>query len=238
MSRMERIGAAVLYLGDCREILPTIGRVDAVVTDPPYGMNWNPDTTRFSGGNSDSSAGRGKGRSDFSRVINDSIAFDPGHLLAYPQVICWGANHYAQRLPVGTTLVWIKRFVAGFGSFLSDAEIAWEKGNYGVYCHQQVFEGSARKAESGEATAAHPTQKPVGLMRWCVSRTTGIVADPYMGSGTTGVACVQTGRPFFGIEIDPVYFETALRRIEQATRQSDLFIKPAAALLPGEAGGQ
>ena len=227
--RKEVIGAATLYLGDCRDVLPTLGKVDAVVTDPPYGMNWNPNTARFSGGSAKSKL-RGKGGADLSAVIGDDRPFDPAHILQFPQVICWGANHYAQQLPVGTTLVWVKRSVAGFGSFLSDAEIGWEKGNYGVYCHQQVFDMARRKIEGG-GNSSHPTQKPVGLMRWCVNRTNGLVADPYMGSGTTGVACANLGREFIGIELDATHFATACRRISEAQRQSDLFIRqPEAAV--------
>ena len=226
--RVEKIGGATLYLGDCVEILPALAGIDAVVTDPPYGMKWDPDTSRFSGGDKESAQRRGAGRKDWAPVIGDDAPFDPALILGFPQVICWGSNHYAQRLPVGTTLVWIKRLVAAFGSFLSDAEIAWEKGGYGVYCHQQVFEGTRRRLEGG-GDAAHPTQKPVGLMRWCIARTSGCVADPYMGSGTTGVAAVEMGRPFVGIETVPKHFDTASRRIEAATRQADLFISPAVA---------
>src|SRR5688500_16205077 len=132
--RVEQIGRATLHLGDCRDILPTLGTIDAVVTDPPYGMKWNTNSSRFSGGDPASVARRGAGRSDCGEIHGDDEPFNPEPLLTYPKVVMWGSNHYAARLPVGTTLVWIKRFDGGFGSFLSDAEIAWMKGGHGVYC--------------------------------------------------------------------------------------------------------
>ena len=101
MSRVETIGDATLYLGDCREILPTLGKVDAVVTDPPYGMNYNTNTTRFTGP-------RGGHKKNWGGIGGDKEPFDPAPFLQFVEVIMWGSNHYASRLPVGTTLVWIK----------------------------------------------------------------------------------------------------------------------------------
>ena len=226
--RKEVIGDATLYLGDCLEILPTLGEVDAVVTDPPYGMGWNTDSKRFSGGNRIS---RGEGRDDWGDIKSDDEPFDPAPWLGFNSVVLWGANHYAQRLPVGSTLVWLKKHSGLFGTFLSDAEIGWAKGGHGVYCHYQQFPPPSRMAENNGATA-HPTQKPIGLMVWCLQEfaSKGTVLDPYMGSGTTGVACVKLGRKFIGIEIEPKYFDIACKRIEEAYRQPDMFIeqpKPA-----------
>ena len=216
--RVETIGDATLYLGDAREIVPGLGPVDAVVTDPPYGMAWE---RRVSVGRN--GHGAGSKSSNFGVTIHgDDKPFDPSPWLAFPQVILWGANHYAGRLPVGTTLVWIKRMDSGFGSFLSDAEIAFKKGGHGVYCRRDT----SLMGETLER--AHPTQKPVGIMEWCVGMTSGVVADPFMGSGTTGVACARLGRRFIGIEIEPRYFDIACRRIEAAYRQADLFVAPPA----------
>lgn len=220
MTRIETIGDCTLYLGDCREILPTIGNVDAVVTDPPYGMAWNTDSKRFSG------PGRGEGRNDWGAIRNDDTAFDPAPWLSFPEVIVWGANHYSARLPVGTTLVWLKKAPHLFETFLSDAEIGWQKGGHGVYCHFEQFPPPSRRFENN-GTVAHPTQKPIGLMRWCIERTKGhAILDPFMGSGTTGVACVKLGRKFIGVEIEPRYFDISCRRIEEAYRQPDLFVAP------------
>lgn len=210
------IGTATLYLGDCLELLPSL-QADAVVTDPPYGMSWDTNSSRFSGGTNESKARRGKGRSDIPAIVGDDLPFDPAPLLKYDQVISWGANHYAKQLPVGTTLVWIKRLDGGFGSFLSDAEIAWQKGGHGVYCHRDL----SMMAESKQRS--HPSQKPLGLMSWCVNKTKGTVIDPFMGSGTTGVACMNLGRQFIGVEIDRTYFDVACERIAAAHAQGRLF---------------
>lgn len=222
------IGDATLHCGDCLDVLPLLPRVDAVITDPPYGMNWNTDSTRFGGG----SRARGDGRQDWGAISGDAIPFDPRLWLQFDRVIMFGANHYAARLPVGTTLVWLKKADHLFGTFLSDAEIAWMKGGHGVYCYRKQFPPPSRMAEAG-GSVAHPTQKPVGLMAWCMDRagvaSGAVVLDPYMGSGSTGVAAVETGRKFIGIEREPRYFDIACERISRAQAQGALFA-PAAPL--------
>ena len=218
--REETIGDCRLLLGDCREILPTLGKVDAVVTDPPYGMDWDVDHSRFRPGKN----GHGKSSSvDWGvKIHGDAEPFDPAPFLGFDEVILFGCNHFAARLPVGTTLVWIKRMDNGFGSFLSDAEIAWQKGGHGVYCRRDT----SMMAET--LRKVHPTQKPAGVMEWCIERTNaGTILDPFMGSGTTGVACVKLGRKFIGIEIEEKYFDIACKRIRDAYNQPDLFIESA-----------
>lgn len=220
--RVERIGLATLMLGDCREIAPTLARPAAVISDPPYGMKWDTNAKRFSGGNPALQAQRGQGRDWGAPIVGDSDQFDPAPWSAFADaVVLFGANHFAARLPVGTTLVWVKRLDGGFGSFLSDAEVAWKKGGHGVYCWRDLsLMGETRDR-------AHPTQKPVPLMRWCIEQAKvppgGVILDPYMGSGTTGVAAVEMRHPFIGIEMQAEYFDTACRRIEQAQRQGDIF---------------
>ena len=202
-----------LYCGDCLDVLPTLeaGSVGAVITDPPYGMNNNNDYSRFTMG--PNSHGE-PGSRTYAPTIGDDEPFDPAPWLDYQRVVLWGSNHFSARLPVGTTLVWIKRNEAAYGSFLSDAEIAWMKGGHGVYCHKDLSMYAITRKRT------HPNQKPVSLFKWCLDKakvpigTT--VLDPYMGSGSCGVACVQTGRNFIGIEIDPGYFDIAKARIEQA----------------------
>jgi site-specific DNA-methyltransferase (adenine-specific) len=191
-----------LYHGDCRE---WSGSADAVVSDPPYGMGW--DNSVSIGPN-----GRGATGTRASRygqtIVGDDRPFDPTPWLGYSEVILWGANHYGARLPVGTTLVWLKRFDEAFGSYLSDAEVAWMKGGHGVYCYR----------EAGYKTNEqryHPTQKPIALMRWCVGRTAGTILDPFMGSGTTLVAAKSLGRRAIGIEIEERYCEIAATRCSQ-----------------------
>ena len=222
--RQEIIGDATLILGDCREVIGGLQDIDAVVSDPPYGMNWNTDTTRFGGGHSASVARRGQGRADWGAVSNDDQPFDPKPFLGYNKVILWGANHYASRLPVGTTLVWIKRLDPAFGSFLSDAELAWMKGGHGVYCKRDL----SNAALSGKRD--HPTQKPIGLMEWCVQKVSpaNTILDPFMGSGTTGVACLNLGRAFVGVEIEERFFDVACRRLEAAVGAPRLFAEPVA----------
>lgn len=218
--REEIIGDARLILGDCREILPTLGKVDAVVTDPPYGMSWDGRVSR--GSNSNGSKG-GKAKHYGVTIVEDDKPFDPSPFVQFPNVVMFGANHFGARLPVGTTLVWIKRLDAGFGSFLSDGEVAWEKGGHGVY----AFRDTSLMSETHER--AHPTQKPVELMRWCIERQgpgAQTILDPFMGSGTTGVAAIKLGRKFIGIEIEPKYFDIACKRIEEAWKQPRLFEEP------------
>jgi site-specific DNA-methyltransferase (adenine-specific) len=223
--RAETIGEATLYLGDCREVLPGLTGVDAVVTDPPYGIGLNTDNSRFSGGTAGNMAKRGNGigTANGAPIINDSTPFDPAFLTDLPgDKIIWGWNNYPDRLPRGACLVWIKRNDAAFGSFLSDAELAWLSRGHGVYCRRDLSNNAIANDRE------HPTQKPVSLMEWCLgfvpkART---ILDPFMGSGTTGVACARLGRRFIGIEIEPRYFDIACRRIEAAYKQSDLFVAP------------
>jgi site-specific DNA-methyltransferase (adenine-specific) len=191
-----------IYHGDCREWLPD---AEAIVTDPPYGMGWDTDSSRFSGGLDPTRRGGRKA----PRVVGDDEPFDPRPWLRYSDVILWGANHYGQLLPRGTTLVWLKRLDAAFGTFLSDAEIAWQKGGHGVYCFRDLSLNAETSARH------HPTQKPVSLLRWCVAKTEGTVLDPFMGSGTTLVAAKSLGRKAIGIEIEERYCEIAARRCSQ-----------------------
>jgi site-specific DNA-methyltransferase (adenine-specific) len=200
-----------IYHGDCREILPTLPPIDLVLSDPPYGMNWDTNTDRFSGGSDSSAARRGKGKAEQAPIAEDDRPFDPSPLLGFSRVILFGSNHFAERLPVGTTLVWIKRLDGAFGSFLSDAEVAWMKGGHGVYC----FRDQSMTAEA--KTRKHPSQKPIPLMGWCMDKAggDGLILDPYMGSGSTLVAAKERGRQAIGIEIEEKYCEIAAKRLAQ-----------------------
>jgi site-specific DNA-methyltransferase (adenine-specific) len=209
--------------GDCLAILPTLeaGSIDAIVSDPPYGMKWNTDGTRFTGGYEGGARHNGEGIRQWSDIESDDQPFDPTPWLKFRKVILFGSNHYAARLPVGTTLVWLKKADHLFGTFLSDAEIAWMKGGYGVYVFRKQFPPPSRVKEGGiKGKAAHPTQKPIALMRWCIEKLKiaprSTILDPYMGSGSTGVAAIQLGFNFIGIELDPSYCEIAQRRIDAA----------------------
>lgn len=191
---------ATIYHGDCNEMQIV---ADAVVSDPPYGMGWT--NAVRSGRNSNSGPGHRSQR--FGEAVRgDDAPFDPTPWLGYEQVILWGANHYT--LPKGTTLVWLKRNDDALGSFLSDGELAWQKGGHGVYCFRDVGYKTAEQR-------FHPTQKPITLMRWCVGRTTGVVLDPFMGSGSTLRAAKDLGRKAIGVEIEERYCEIAARRLSQ-----------------------
>jgi len=208
----------VLYHGDCLEIMPHLEPVDLVLTDPPYGMDWPADSTRFVGGSDASKKRRGAGNAK-EKIIGDDKPFDPEPFLNYPNVILWGYTHFANKLPKGTNLVWIKRFDAAFGTFLSDAEIAWMKGGHGVYCFRDLSMTAEAKNRK------HPNQKPIPLIQWCMekAKVQGVTLDPFLGSGTTAIACERLNRRWIGIEIEEKYCEIAKKRIENERKQRKLF---------------
>lgn len=218
-----------LYLGDCRDVLADV-RADCVVTDPPYGIAY------VKGKSGTQGAYRGKVSAAESRgdemVIGDAVPFDPSPLLLFPNVLMWGANHYAKRLPdSGRWLAWNKlELLPSFDSF-SDVEFAWHsQGKASRVCNYMWKGGLAcRKQGEDNGRREHPTQKPIGLMEWCLEQVGSspgdTIFDPYFGSGTTAVACIRTGRKFIGCEIDPKYFEIAVERIkkEEAEDRSSIF---------------
>lgn len=210
MTRIEHIGDAVLHLGDCRDVLPTLGQVDAVVTDPPYGIGFASQPTRYQRANGMIAAAWDDNAPDLSAILK-----------AAPVAIIWGGNHF--NLPSSRGwLVWSK---TGNAPSMADAELAWTS----IDMNARSFEKSVKSAslEKDLWLSPHPTQKPVALMEWSIGFTNGVILDPYMGSGTTGVACARLARRFVGVEIEPRYFDIACRRIEQAQRQRDLFIHTA-----------
>lgn len=212
--RTEIIGDATLYLGDCREILPMLGRVDAVVTDPPFGMSF---------------------QSNFRTIQHSKIAND-----ADVSLLLWACD-----IPVTHS-----RYVFCRWDNLRDVPkpkslVTWVKNNWsmGDLEHEHArqtevacfYPGPSHRFPRGRPTDVieaprtgnvnHPTEKPVALMEAMVRWTEGVVFDPFMGSGTTGVACALLGRPFIGCELDTSHFETACRRIEEARRQPRLIIE-------------
>ena len=213
--RVEQIGDARLILGDCLEILPTLPKVDAVITDPPYGINKD-GQQRTTGEHGGRKAYEFLGW-DASRP--DARAFELIRAAA-PLVVLWGGNYFADILPAtGKWLVWDK----GQRINQSDGELAWTS-----------LDGALRictmnRVELMGDGAQHPTQKPVRLMEWTLAQVgdPACVLDPFMGSGTTGVACSRKGLRFIGIEREPKYFDIACRRIEQAYAQGKLFQEPA-----------
>jgi hypothetical protein len=150
-------------------------------------------------------------------IVGDDVPFDPTPFLGFPRVVLWGFNHFARFLPVGTTLVWIKKYPHLFGTFLSDCELAWMKGGCGVYAFNRDWSGFTRVADNGGSR--HPNEKPVELMRWCMDRSAlspdGMILDPYAGSGTTLVAAKLEGRRSIGVEIEERYCAIAAQRLSQ-----------------------
>lgn len=228
--RKEVIGDCTLYLGDCLEILPTLGKVDAVVTDPPYGINYS--AGGGGGGIRDKNGKRyAKKFTGKNLVIGDDKPFDPSFILALNvPTILWGGNHFASKLPnMPSWLVWDKKCGTATNDF-ADCEIAWSNLGHPARCLPHLWNGMLKDSERG-VERVHPTQKPVAVMKWCLrliykkASPEITVTDLYMGSGTTLVACAKMGRRGIGIELEPKYFDIACRRVEEAYKQPDMFIK-------------
>lgn len=230
MSEPVTIGRATLYLGDCRDILPTLPKVDAVVTDPPYGIG-------EAGGNA---AKRQRKAGGNSKSLADQREYDAlnwddepitAELIADVRSagqwnIIFGGNYY-DCPPTSCWLVWDK--INGENDF-ADCELAWT--NLPKAVRRICFLWNGMLRANGEQRGDHPTQKPIGVMKWCIGHLpdpANTILDPFMGSGTTGVAAVQMGRSFIGIEREPKYFDIACKRIEDAQRQGDMFIEGNAA---------
>lgn len=223
----ERDGVR-LYLGRCEEIIPEIDAMtlDAIIADPPYGIGWDA-SGRIGRPSPVETAGGVYGR-DWGAIEGDDRPFDPGHLPKGRPCILWGANNYADKLPASAGwLVWDKKrgATAGRGFAASDCELAWTNVSSHVEMFSLYWDGFRRDEEVGDHF--HPTQKPLSLMRWCIAKAKvppgGLILDPYMGSGTTGVAAVREGRRFLGIECERRYFDIAVRRIDAELAQGKLF---------------
>jgi DNA modification methylase len=213
----------VIYHGDCREILPTLPKVDLVLTDPQYGIGFKVNATRSR------KSGLGFGRNAGVEIDRDpkwvplqngdKTPFDPSPFLEFPEVMLWGANNYASKLPDSRGwLIWDKlgdKEPCAFG----DCELCWTSLDMSTRIWRQLWRGLVREGEDNVANGPkfHPCQKPAELMRWCIgfSKTNGTVLDPFMGSGTTLRAAKDLGRKAIGIEIEERYCEIAARRLQQ-----------------------
>ena len=214
--RIERIQDATLYCGDCLEILPTLGKADAVVTDPPYRLT--------SGGKTP--GGMTGGWLTFDSLNSDSDAY----IMANDKNVNMALNAAKNAgFKFHNLLVWDKRTAVANRWYMKNCEFI-------LY----LYKGAARRIKDAGSkqlysvlqidSSTHPTEKPVELMRHYIGNSTErrqSVLDPFMGSGTTGVACAKLGRKFVGIEIEPKYFDIACERIEKAYAQPDLFIEPS-----------
>lgn len=228
MSRVEHLAEGItLYLGDCRDILPTLGKVDAVVTDPPYGVSY--------------ASGMSGQFKDVSIIGDETVEARDVALSAveWDAAIVFGT--WKQPKPAGThaTLIWSKGIHVGMG----DLKFPWKLTHEEIYILGNKARFSGHRGESvlsfpalfpnlPEANAArgqpleHPTQKPLALMTALITKLdASVILDPFMGSGTTGVAAVKLNRGFIGVETHIPYFDIACRRISDALARPDLFIE-------------
>jgi len=212
--RKEVIGGQTLYLGDCRTILPVL-TFDAICTDPPYGIGITK-SNRLS-------VSRGMAVKSWDDA--------PADLSFFPKVpsIVWGGNYF-DLPPMRAPLVWDKN---NAGRDFADFEMAWT--NLDMVARRIVF-----RPMNMDGGKQHPTQKPIIVMEWCLGflPNAQTILDPFAGSGSTLVACQRLGRQGIGIEIDEDYFNVACRRVEEATRQPDMFVeqKPKAQQLTFDGG--
>ena len=214
----ERIGGQRLILGDCLEVMPILGKFDAVVTDPPYGLG----KTWGKSAGWQGSCGRGRlwqGMPDWDEFPADLSFLD----LTMPAII-WGGNYFRDLEPKKGWLIWDKEAAM----VQAQAELAWTNCAPTVRIFRDSPLGVFGNGGKNREVKKHPTQKPVALMEWCLGflPKAQTIIDPFMGSGTTLVACQRLGRNGTGIDLDPEYFDIACKRVDEATRQVDLFIAP------------
>jgi site-specific DNA-methyltransferase (adenine-specific)/modification methylase len=192
-------------LGDCRDVLPLLSKVDAVVTDPPYGI---------------ANKGGKWGKKAEHHWDTEAPDFLSDLLALGDEAIVWGGNYFSLP-PSRGWLAWRKPDRVPSAA---DFELAWTSKDMNARLIDHSI--GATNAER----VGHPTQKPERVMRWTLSflPNAQTILDPFMGSGTTGVAAVKMGKTFVGVEREERYFEIACRRIEDAQRQGDMFIGKAA----------
>lgn len=219
MTEKVTIGNATLYHADCREVLPLLPKHDLLLTDPPYGIGAEK-------GKPNGAISFKGGKPIAMMKTNDKWDSDrpPAYLLALcvargQVAIIWGGNYFADLLtPQGRWLWWDKcQTMPSYG----DGELAWTNlpqttPKRIVYANNKLFADRTERF--------HPTQKPEPVMRWCLgfANSAKTVLDPFMGSGTTGVACAQLGKAFTGIERERKYFDIACERIARAQAQGSL----------------
>jgi len=205
------IGNAELWRGDCLEILPTLGKVDAVITDPPYGIDFSYETYN------DTPENWFALMDSFVPICKEMAAFFVMPCCKQTLLGWWFNNHNPHWI-----MAWYKgspghRAHVGFNDW--EPHLVWGKPPKQIHDYFQT-------PLVIEAWNGHPCPKPVAYAEWLVSRGAlqgGTVADPFMGSGTTGVACMNLGRKFIGIEINERYFQIACERIENSQRQVRMF---------------
>lgn len=207
---------------DYREAFP---KSAAIVGDPPYGIGYQHSGT----GGPVSNAKQYAFRRNSAAIVGDDTPFDSAPFTDFDAVLLWGADHFRATLPSGgTMLAWDKSLGIGPADTFADAEFAWTNKKVKRNVARVLWKGvcGVKDGEDG-GKRHHPTQKPIALMRWCLNTLAlspdSVVIDPYCGSGTTGVAAIQLGHRFIGIEREPQYCAIARRRIADAAAQGSLF---------------
>ena len=219
-----------LACGDCREVLPTLGGFDGCATDPPFGID-------YSSGHGGESWGDGSIANDVDHSVRDEVL----KIIGNTSTLCFGSWRVPRPTNTKMVLVWDTLGALGMG----DLRLPWKPSHQEIYVLGDSegffgYRGSDVIAHHPCQAAAirgriHPMEKPVGLMAVLIEKMRGqTILDPFMGSGTTGVACVRLGRKFIGIELERKYFDIACKRIEDAYNQSALFEGTAKREIQGE----
>lgn len=218
MGRIEVIGNATLYLGDCRDVIPALPKPGVVVTDPPFGIDYQSGYATddlWQGGRTIAGDADAKTRDEALKL-----------LVGIPALV-FGARRVPQPAETRATLIWDKGPALGMGAL----DIPWKPSYEEIYVLGKGFHGRRDGAviycppvqSMAKNGREHPNEKPVRLLSMLLDKSpSGTVLDPFMGSGSTGVACAHLGRPFIGVELVPAYFDIACRRIEDAQRQGRL----------------
>jgi DNA modification methylase len=217
------IGDSRLIMGDCRELLPSLGDIGVVVTDPPYGIDYQSGyatTALWQGGYKIRGDANTKVRDEMLRILWDN---------QNSPALVFGSRKAPEPEGCRMVLVWDKGPALGMGAL----DLPWKPSSEEIYVLGRGFRGSRDESNviycppvqsMAKNGRQHPNEKPVNLITRLLKKCPeGIVVDPFMGSGTTGVACVALGRKFIGIESDPKYFDVACKRIDEAYKQGNLF---------------
>lgn len=215
---MITIGNATLYHGDCSVILPQLEGIDLILTDPPYGIGEAAGKNKSRG--TKRIQARDYGNDNWDDKTPPAWLFGMMQEKSKHQII-FGGNYFGLP-PSSCWLVWDKE--NGANDF-ADCELAWTNLKKAVRIKKWRWNGMRQENMRQKEIREHPTQKPVPIMEWCISHapdTTQVICDPFMGSGTTGIAAHKAGKRFIGIEREKKYFDIACRRIEDAQKQMEL----------------
>lgn len=210
-----------LYHADYRDVMAEYSGASnlLVLADPPYGIDYDPNGGCVAAP-----------RQTFERVIGDDEPFDPAPLLKnFDNLVLWGANHYASRLPDSSGwLTWVK-IGDGLGRDCSDVELAWTSRQMPARRFNHIWRGMIRDSERGEKRR-HPTQKPVALFHWCLDffPLCDVVFDPFMGSSPVGVAAIQRGLRYIGCDISKHWCQVSAERLDSELDKGRLFSLPPA----------